>query len=130
MNIAGFTRFNAEVQADLVGQFDRMANAFIARGIPVILGEYGLLGFDRHTGTIEQGEKLKFFEYFGYYARQRADHHHAVGQRPAPRPDQSLQWSDPELFNQIRSSWTTRSGTASADFVFNARASADHGQEP
>ena len=37
----------------------------------MIIGEYGLLGFDRHTGTIEQGEKLKFFEYFGYYARQR-----------------------------------------------------------
>ena len=123
VNIAGFTRFNAEVQADLVGQFDRMANAFTARGIPVILGEYGLLGFDRHTGTIEQGEKLKFFEYMGYYARQRQittqlwDNGQHLGRT-------SLQWSDPELFNQIRSSWTTRSGTASDDFIFSARASA------
>jgi endoglucanase len=123
VNIAGFTRFNAEVQADLVGQFDRMANAFTARGIPVILGEYGLLGFDRHTGTIEQGEKLKFFEYFGFYARQRQittqlwDNGQHFGRT-------SFQWSDPELYNMIRSSWTTRSGTASDDFVFNARASA------
>ena len=59
------------MQKDLTDPFDRLYNAFVARGIPVIIGEYGLLGFDRHTGTIEQGEKLKFFEYFGYYARQR-----------------------------------------------------------
>jgi len=37
----------------------------------VIIGEYGLLGFDRHTSTVEQGEKLKFFEFFGYHARTR-----------------------------------------------------------
>jgi endoglucanase len=123
VNVAGYTTFNAEVQADLVGQFDRMANAFTARGIPVILGEYGLLGFDRHTGTIEQGEKLKFFEFFGQYARARQittqlwDNGQHLGRS-------SLQWSDQELFNMIRQSWTTRSGTASADFIFNARASA------
>jgi endoglucanase len=123
VNIAGFTRFNAEVQADLVGQFDRMANAFTARGIPVILGEYGLLGFDRHTGTIEQGEKLKFFEYFGFYARQRQittqlwDNGQHLGRT-------SFAWSDQELYTMIRASWTTRAGTASDDFIFSARASA------
>jgi endoglucanase len=36
----------------------------------------------------------------------------------------SFQWSDPELAAQIRSSWTTRSGTASTDQVFSARSSA------
>lgn len=122
VNIAGYTTFNSEVQADLTAQFDRMFNAFAARGIPVILGEYGLLGFDRSTGTIEQGEKLKFFEFLGQYARSRQittmlwDNGQHFGRT-------SFAWSDPELFNQIRSSWTVRSGTASADFVFNARAS-------
>jgi endoglucanase len=123
VNIAGFTTFNAEVQADLQGQFDRMANAFISRNIPVILGEYGLLGFDRSTGTIEQGEKLKFFEYLGFYARSKRittmlwDNGQHFGRT-------SFQWSDPELINQIKSSWTVRSGTASSDLVFSARASA------
>jgi endoglucanase len=122
VNIAGFTRFNAEVQADLTGAFDRMANAFTARGIPVILGEYGLLGFDRSTGTIEQGEKLKFFEFFGQYARQRQittqlwDNGQHFGRT-------SFQWSDNELINMIKTSWTGRSATASDDFVFTARAS-------
>lgn len=123
VNIAGFTTFNAEVQADLQGQLDRMTNAFISRNIPVILGEYGLLGFDRSTGTIEQGEKLKFFEHLGWYARTKRittmlwDNGQHFGRT-------SFQWSDPELINQIKSSWTVRSGTASSDQIFSAKASA------
>jgi endoglucanase len=123
VNIAGFTRFDATVQQDLTDSFDRVYNAFVTRNIPVIIGEYGLLGFDRHIGTIEQGEKLKFFEYLGQYARTRQlttmlwDNGQHFGRT-------SFQWSDPELFAQIKSSWTTRSGTASTDQVFNLRSSA------
>jgi endoglucanase len=123
VNIAGFTRFDAIVQQDLTDSFDRVYNAFVTRNIPVIIGEYGLLGFDRHTGTIEQGEKLKFFEFLGHYARTRQlttmlwDNGQHFGRT-------SFQWSDPELFAQIRSSWTTRSATASTDQIFNARAGA------
>ncbi len=103
-----------------MGVFDRAYNGFVSRGIPVIIGEYGLLGFDRHTGTIQQGEKLKFFEYLGHYARQRGittmlwDNGQHFGRT-------SFQWSDPELFAQIKSSWTTRSGTASSDQVYLPR---------
>jgi hypothetical protein len=123
VNIAGGTRFDATAQKDLTDTFDRAYNTFVSRGIPVILGEYGLLGFDRHTGTIEQGEKLKFFEYLGYYARTKKittmlwDNGQHLGRT-------SFQWSDPELIAQIKSSWTTRSGTASSDQVFSAKASA------
>lgn len=120
VNVAGGIRFDATAQQDLTDAFDRVYDAFVARNIPVIIGEYGLLGFDRHTGTIEQGEKLKFFEYLGYHARQRRittqlwDNGQHFGRT-------SFQWSDPELFAQIRSSWTTRSGTASADQVYVPR---------
>ncbi|MFI9638596.1 cellulase family glycosylhydrolase [Micromonospora sp. NPDC051925] len=123
VNIAGGTHFDATAQQDLTDAFDRVHNAFVAKGIPVIVGEYGLLGFDRSTGTIEQGEKLKFFEYFGYYARTRKlttmlwDNGQHLGRT-------TFQWSDPELIAQLKSSWTTRSGTASTDLVFNAKASA------
>ncbi|KOV83213.1 cellulase [Nocardia sp. NRRL S-836] len=122
VNVAGGTHFDATAQKDLTDSFDRVYNSFVARGIPVILGEYGLLGFDRHTGTIEQGEKLKFFEYFGYYAKAKKittmlwDNGQHFGRT-------SFQWSDPELIAQIRSSWTTRSGTASTDQVFSAKSS-------
>ncbi|GAA4455503.1 cellulase family glycosylhydrolase [Phytohabitans houttuyneae] len=120
VNVAGGTRFDATAQQDLVAQFDRVYNAFVSRNIPVIIGEYGLLGFDRHTGTIEQGEKLKFFEYLGYYARNRRittqlwDNGQHFGRT-------SFQWSDPELIAQIKSSWTTRSGTAASDQVYVPR---------
>ena len=86
VNVAGGTRFDATAQKDLTDSFDRVYNTFVARGIPVIIGEYGLLGFDRHTGTIEQGEKLKFFEYHRPLRTHQEAHHHAVGQRPALRP--------------------------------------------
>ncbi|RIV39701.1 cellulase family glycosylhydrolase [Micromonospora radicis] len=120
VNVAGGTRFDATTQQDLVDSFDRVYNAFVTRGIPVVIGEYGLLGFDRHTGTIQQGEKLKFFEYFGYYARHRqlttqlwdnGQHFNRT----------TFGWRDTELINQIKSSWTTRSGTASADQVYVPR---------
>lgn len=120
VNVAGGTRFDDTVRQDLEGQFDRVYNAFVSRNIPVIIGEYGLLGFDRHTGTIQQGEKLKFFEYLGHYARQRRittqlwDNGQHFGRT-------SFQWSDPELWAQIKSSWTTRSGTASSDQVYVPR---------
>lgn len=120
VNVAGYTRFDAEVRQDLIDQFDRVYDTFVANGIPAIIGEYGLLGFDRHTGTVEQGEKLKFFEFLGYYADTRQlttmlwDNGQHFGRT-------GFQWSDQELFAQIESSWTTRSGTASADQVFVPR---------
>lgn len=117
VNVAGGTRFDAQVQQDLTDTFTRVRDSFVANGIPVIMGEYGLLGFDRHTGTIEQGEKLKFFEALGYAARttgvttmlwDNGQHFDRT----------AFVWRDPQLFSYISSSWTTRSGTASTDQVF------------
>lgn len=120
VNIAGYTKFNDEVRADLEGYFDRAYNEFVANGIPVLIGEYGLLGFDAHTGTVEQGEKLKFFEYAGYYARQKGitlqlwDNGQHFDRT-------AFQWKDPELFAMMKAAWTTRSGTASSDQIYVAR---------
>ncbi|WP_229073092.1 cellulase family glycosylhydrolase [Actinoplanes sp. DH11] len=120
VNVAGGYRFDATAQQDLIDMFTRIHTTLVARGVPVVIGEYGLLGFDRHTGTIEQGEKLKFFELFGRQARVRgvATMLWDNGQH---FDRTSLAWRDPELFGQIRSSWTTRSGTAATDLVFVSR---------
>ncbi len=117
VNIAGYTKFNSEVQQDVTTTFDNVYNTFTARGIPVILGEYGLLGFDKSTGVIEQGEKLKFFEYIGYYTKQKkiATMLWDNGQHFSRT---NFQWSDPELFNLIKTSWTTRSSTADSDLIY------------
>ncbi len=124
VNIAGYTRFNAEVQADITGSFDRVHDTFVSRGIPVIVGEYGLLGFDTDVGAIEHGEMLKFFEFFGSYARQK-QLTTMLWDNGQHFDRSAFEWRDPSLFRQIRSSWTRDSATASSDQIF-----VPAGQEP
>ncbi|GAA2139061.1 cellulase family glycosylhydrolase [Glycomyces algeriensis] len=117
VNVAGYTTFNEEVRGDIVAAFDRVKATFIDQGVPVILGEWGLLGFDKHTGVIEQGEKLKFFEYLGYYANEVGmttmwwdnGQHFDRG---------SHTWKDPDLFAHVAGAWAGRSGTAASDQVY------------
>lgn len=116
VNIAGYTKFDAETQNDITTTFDNVYNTFVAKGIPVVVGEYGLLGFDKNTGVIEQGEKLKFFEFFAQYVKQKSistmlwDNGQHFNRT-------SFKWSDPDLFNMIKASWTGRSSTASSDLI-------------
>ncbi|MEV6795672.1 cellulase family glycosylhydrolase [Streptomyces sp. NPDC051320] len=120
VNLAGYTTFNAATQQDLTDTFDRVHKAFVANGIPVVVGEYGLLGWDSGPGTVEEGELLKYFEYLGSYARYRGlttmlwDNGGRFNRL-------TRQWNDPSLYAQIRSSWTGRSGTASTDQLFVPR---------
>nr|WP_307839227.1 cellulase family glycosylhydrolase [Streptomyces sp. MBT97] len=121
VNIAGYTRFDATSEQDLTDTFDRVHTAFVSRGIPVIIGEYALLAYDHNRpGIIERGEVRKYFEFLGDAARSRRlttmlwDAGQFLDRG-------TLRWRDPELVGQIRSSWTTRSGTASSDTVFLAR---------
>ncbi|WP_030937076.1 cellulase family glycosylhydrolase [Streptomyces sp. NRRL S-646] len=121
VNIAGYTRFDATAQKDLTDTFDRVHDTFVAHGIPVIIGEYALLAYDHNRpGIIERGEQRKYFEFLGNYARERKlttmlwDAGQFLNRT-------TLQWRDPELFAQIRSSWSTRSDTASNDLVFLAK---------
>jgi endoglucanase len=120
VNIAGYTRFDETSQQDLTATFDRAYDTFAGHGVPVIIGEYGLLGFDVSTNTVEQGEKQKFFEFLGWYARSRGlttmlwDNGQHFNRT-------TYQWSDPDLYEQIKSSWTVRSSTADTDLVFVSR---------
>jgi hypothetical protein len=118
VNVAGYTRFDAQTQADLTGTFDRVHDTFVSQGVPVILGEYGLLAWD--TGipdTVQHGEALKFFELFGNQARQKQVT--TMLWDNGGRFDRAgFEWQDPSLFRQIESSWTTDSATASTDQIF------------
>ncbi len=117
VNIAGYTR-DAASEQDLSSRFDRAYNTFVAHDIPVIIGEYALLAHDHNRpGIIQRGEVHKYFEYVGYYARQRKfttmlwDAGQFLNRN-------TLQWREPEPAAQIRSGWTTRSGTASSYLLF------------
>lgn len=117
VNIAGYTRFETDTRNDIDQTFNHVYNTFIARGIPVILGEYGLLGFDQSTGVIEQGEKLKFFEYLTNYLKQK-NITHMLWDNGQHFKRTAFTWSDPELYNIMKAGWSGRSSTADTDLVF------------
>ncbi|WBP84753.1 cellulase family glycosylhydrolase [Kitasatospora cathayae] len=116
VNIANGTTYDATAQKDLTDGFARVHDTFVAKGIPVYLGEYGLLS-EPNSGTVERGEMLKYYEHVNYVAR-------ANGFTTALWDDANylnrttLQWRDPALMDLIKASWTTRSGTASTDNLF------------
>ncbi|GAB7044590.1 MULTISPECIES: cellulase family glycosylhydrolase [Catenuloplanes] len=121
VNIAGGIRYDATVEADLVGTFDRVHDTFVARGIPVVIGEWALLNWDHNRpGVIERGEFLKFLEAVGHHARARQlttmlwDAGQFLDRT-------TLTWRDQGVHDMLRASWTTRSGTASADRVYLPR---------
>lgn len=120
VNIAGFTRFNEETKNDIVQTFDRVYNSLVAKGIPVILGEYGLLGFDKNTGTIEQGEKLKFFEFLLHYIQERGITH-MLWDNGQHLNRNALQWNDPQLYGMLKASWKGRSAAAETDLIYLAK---------
>ncbi|MFF0306933.1 cellulase family glycosylhydrolase [Streptosporangium sp. NPDC004379] len=121
VNIAGGTTYNSDVEQDLVGTFDRVRDTFVSRGIPVIIGEWALLDYD-HTrpGIIERGEFLKYLEAVGYHARTRKlttmlwDAGQFLNRN-------ELRWRDQGVYEMMKASWTTRSGTASSDQVYVPR---------
>ncbi|MET8230225.1 cellulase family glycosylhydrolase [Micromonospora sp. NPDC005298] len=121
VNIAGGTRYDANVEQDMVDGFDRVATTFVAKGIPVIVGEWALLSYDyTRPGIIERGELLKYVEAVGYHARTRKlttmlwDAGSFLNRN-------DLQWRDPGLYALMKASWTTRSATASSDQIYVPR---------
>ncbi|MEU7917471.1 cellulase family glycosylhydrolase [Micromonospora zamorensis] len=121
VNIAGGTRYDASVEQDMVDGFDRVHSTFVAKGIPVIVGEWALLSYDyTRPGIIQRGELLKYFEAVGYQARIRKlttmlwDAGSFLNRN-------DLQWRDPGLYALMKASWTTRSATASSDQIYVRR---------
>ncbi|MFI0538383.1 cellulase family glycosylhydrolase [Streptomyces sp. WSLK1-3] len=119
VNVAGGTLYDETAQKDLNDAVARMHDTFVARNIPVYLGEYGLLSWPdfNHPDRVERGEGLKYFEHLGHAART-AGVTTALWDPFSLLNRATLTWRDPALFAWIRSSWTTRSGTASFDKVY------------
>jgi endoglucanase len=117
VNIAGYTRFDSTSINDLHAAVNGVYDTFIANGVPVIIGEYGLLAFDTHIGAVERGEMLKFFDYFTSYARAHGVTHQwwDNGQHLNRH---TLQWRDPELFQTIMQGVSGRSTTSNTDLIF------------
>ncbi|WP_422755862.1 cellulase family glycosylhydrolase [Micromonospora sp. WMMD708] len=121
VNIAGGTRYDSNVEQDLVGTFERARASFVARGIPVIIGEWALLSYDyTRPGIIERGELLKFFEAVGYHARTR-NLTTMLWDAGSFLNRNTLQWRDQGIYDLMKANLTTRSATASSDQVYLPR---------
>ena len=121
VNMAGGTHYDEAAQIDLNDAFARMRDTFVARGIPVYVGELGLLGYPdhNHPSRVERGEALKYYEHLGH-ATRLAGVTTALWDPGtfAYLNRETLKWTDPELMAWIKSSWTIRSATASFDKIF------------
>ncbi|SOD91487.1 Aryl-phospho-beta-D-glucosidase BglC, GH1 family [Streptomyces sp. Ag109_G2-15] len=120
VNIAGYDTFDARVQQDMLDLYSRIYNTFVAKGVPVYMGEYGTFKYPiwwNNYNAIEPGEGKKFFEMFAYEARI---HHVTTALWDVGNfiNRSTFQPRDPALWALIRSSWKTRSGTASSDQLF------------
>ncbi|OMF23142.1 cellulase family glycosylhydrolase [Paenibacillus sp. FSL H8-0259] len=117
VNLGGSTTFDTTAREDLIQAFDRAYETFTAKGIPVIVGEFGLLGFDKSLSTVQHGEILKFFEYVTYYAYEKKmplmlwDNGQHFDRR-------TLKWVDEELHQVMKQGWKGRSSNAETDSVY------------
>ena len=97
---------------------DGVYNTFVSKGIPVIIGEYGLLGWDSGEGVPEHGEMLKYIGIlFAQYARSKGVTH-MLWDNGSRINRTTNQWRDPELYNVIKQSLTGRSSNADTDLIF------------
>ena len=86
VNIAGGTRYDSNVEQDLVGTSTAVHDTFVARGIPVIIGEWALLSYDyTRPGIIERGEFAEVLRGRRLPRPHPQPHHHALGRRLLPR---------------------------------------------
>ncbi|MBQ6788287.1 MAG: cellulase family glycosylhydrolase [Lachnospiraceae bacterium] len=88
-------------------------NQFVSKGIGVIIGEYGLLGYDASEGCLETGEELKYYEYMNELARQNNvclifwDNGSGIN-----RKNGSYTWKKPTVGEMLENSMTGRSSYA------------------
>lgn len=116
VNVGGATKFYPEAHRDIIDTFDRIHRTFTAKGIPVIVGEYGLLGFDKSLETIQHGEVLKFFEFVTHYGQEK-DLTLMLWDNGQHFDRRALTWRDEALISIIQSG-ENRSSYAETDTIF------------
>lgn len=116
----GVPRFDEQTRLDIVGTFDRVYQKFVAQGIPVIIGEFGLLGFDLSVDMIQRGEILKYFEYVSYYAKEK-QLTLMLWDNGQHYDREAFTWKNPEIFEVLKAGWEGRSSNAESELLFVKR---------
>ena len=109
--------------------FEKIYNKFTAKGVGVIVGEYGLLGHDSGDECNETGEELKYLEYINEVARQDGfcmmfwDNGSYIDRNDTV----NYAWRDARIGTMVETSMNERSSTADClDILyFDKEATAD-----
>lgn len=117
VNIAGGIKFDAATRDWTTTGIDAVYNTLVSKGIPVVMGEFGLLNFGGLDGAVERGEALKFFEYLTSYSRSKGITHQ-WWDAGAFFNRFTFQWNTPELYTYIMHSVVGRASTAETDLIF------------
>jgi len=118
VNIAGGISVDDNVLNDINTTLNGAYNTFVADGIPVVVGELGLLSFDGTSKAIERGELLKFFEIFTGTAQSKGITWQLWDAGGVLFNRSNAQLRDPELYSYLMRSVTGRSSTAQSDLIF------------
>ncbi len=117
VNISGVTTFDGVARDWTTEGIDRVYDTLVSQGIPVVVGEFGLLSFAGFGGAIERGEVIKYFEFLtSYYASKGMTHQWWDAGAFFNRA--TYEWNTPELYRYIMHSVAGRSSTAATDLVF------------
>jgi len=113
VNIVGYTKFNTASLDNLVQGFDPVYDTFVAKGIPAIVGEFGLL----ENSHVERGEALKYHEFVAQYSRAKRMTH--MFWDTGGLIDRTTgQVRDPELYGIMKQTLKGRATTADTDLIF------------
>jgi endoglucanase len=113
VNIMGYTKFNGPTIDDIVKSFDAVYNTFVAKGIPSIVGEFGLLS---HS-NLQRGEVLKYHEYVTQYVRAKRMTH-MFWDTGGLIDRTTYQVRDPDLYKTMKQTMHDRATTADTDTIF------------
>lgn len=104
--------------------FDVLTDTFIKNDFGVVIGEYGLLGYDAGEDCLQQGEELKYYEYMGAKAAQQDgislmfwDNGSGID-----RNDASYAWKKPLVGTMLETSVKQRSSYATGLDTFYLQA--------
>jgi len=118
VNVGGFTKLDEKTLEHMESFIERAEATFIKRGVPLVVTEFGLLGFDWGISSIQRGEMLKYFERLTYEAYWR--NITMMFWDSGIHFDRNLmQWRDQLMFETLKHGLTGgRSSNAEVDYVF------------
>ncbi len=108
--------------------YETLQEKFLDNGIGVVVGEWGLLGYDSASQVNQAGEELKYYEYMNYYANEKDvclmfwDNGSGIN-----RTSGNYEWKKPLVGEMLETSMSERSAyVTDLDRVFfNAEATED-----